>query len=123
MKFNHFTIRTSEPETVRDFFSGIIGLRDGPRPPFDFPGFWMYEGDQAIVHIIGDKDHNPPPDTGAFDHAAFEGDGNHYDEMIIKLDNSEFTYYTRIVPAVLRRQVFITGPHGIKIELNYPPAA
>ena len=123
MKFNHFTIRTSEPETVRDFFSSIIGLYDGPRPPFDFPGFWMYEGDQAIVHIIGDEDHNPPHDTGAFDHAAFEGDENRYDEMIKKLDNSGFDYRTRIVPGVSRRQVFITGPHGIKIELNYPPAA
>ena len=75
MKFNHFTIRTSEPETARDFFSSIIGLYDGPRPPFDFPGFWMYDGDQAIVHIVGDEEHNPTPDTSAFDHAAFEGDG------------------------------------------------
>ena len=83
----------------------------------------MYEGDQAIVHIIGDEDYNPPHDTGAFDHAAFEGDENHYDEMIKKLDNSGFDYRTRIVPGVSRRQVFITGPHGIKIELNYPPAA
>ena len=123
MKFNHFTIRTPEPEIVRDFFISIIGLHDGPRPPFNFPGFWMYEGDQAIVHIIGDKDHSPPPDTGAFDHAAFEGDGSHYHEMLKKLDNFDFKYRTRIVPGVSRRQVFITGPHGIKIELNYPPAA
>ena len=123
MKFNHFTIRTPEPETVRDFFSSIIGLHDGPRPPFNFPGFWMYEGNQAIVHIIGDADHSPPLDTGAFDHAAFEGDGSHYDEMIKKLNNFGFKYCTRIVPGISRRQIFITGPHGIKIELNYPSAA
>tara|TARA_Y100001960_G_scaffold332091_1_gene431368 strand:- start:969 stop:1340 length:372 start_codon:yes stop_codon:yes gene_type:complete len=121
MKFDHFSIRTSEPEIVRDFFIEIIGLRDGPRPPFDFPGYWMYEKDKAIVHIIGDKTYNPPPNTGVFDHVAFEDYEKNYNHIIKKLDASEFDYHTRLIPGVLRRQVFVTGPHSLVIELNYPP--
>ena len=41
---NHFTILTDDvPGTVR-FYREFLGLREGPRPPFDFPGAWLYAG-------------------------------------------------------------------------------
>src|SRR5205814_7593730 len=42
------------PGTVR-FYSELLGLRDGPRPPLSFPGAWLYSGASAILHIVGGR--------------------------------------------------------------------
>jgi catechol 2,3-dioxygenase-like lactoylglutathione lyase family enzyme len=36
---NHVTIRPRDLETTRNFYVDIVGLRDGERPPFGFPGY------------------------------------------------------------------------------------
>src|SRR5690242_17690871 len=35
---DHVNIRTANLEAVSKFYSEILGLRKGPRPPFGFPG-------------------------------------------------------------------------------------
>ena len=51
---HHFTIRCTpaELDAVRDFYRDVLGMRAGPRPAFDFPGYWMYVGDVAMVHLV-----------------------------------------------------------------------
>ena len=52
---NHFTILTDDvPGTVR-FYGDFLGLREGARPPLDFPGAWLYSGSSAILHIVGGR--------------------------------------------------------------------
>lgn len=29
----------------------VLGLRVGDRPPFPFPGYWLYAGSSAWVHV------------------------------------------------------------------------
>ncbi|MBT5559833.1 MAG: glyoxalase, partial [Proteobacteria bacterium] len=56
-QLDHFSLRTLEVEKTRDFYVDILGLTVGDRPNFDFPGYWLYIGGQAVVHIVGiDKD-------------------------------------------------------------------
>ena len=71
---NHFTILTDDvPGTVR-FYGELLGLTDGPRPPFDFPGAWLYAGGAPILHVIGGR---PASElrAGVIDHMAFTAKG------------------------------------------------
>ena len=48
--------------------------RAGPRPPFTFPGAWLYAGGQPILHVVGGR----PRDelrAGVIDHMAFSATG------------------------------------------------
>ncbi|MBB3992290.1 VOC family protein, partial [Croceicoccus naphthovorans] len=49
---DHYNILTRKlDETVR-FYERALGMRSGPRPPFDVPGAWLYRGDHPVVHVI-----------------------------------------------------------------------
>src|SRR5260221_10647613 len=69
-RVDHSSTRTLALEASRRFSTEVIGLKEGPRPPFDFPGYWLYSGEPpadlqnasrnyGFVHLMGfDKD-NP----------------------------------------------------------------
>lgn len=124
MKLNHLSLRTLTPEVFKDFFGKLLGLTEGFRPNFDFPGYWLYGSDpnQAIVHLIGQKKNQPKLDiadnTGAFDHMAFQSDD--YDLLISRIKENDFEYQERGLPGGLARQVFVKGPHNILIEIVFP---
>lgn len=134
---NHFSIRTIDIEGTARFFQDIIGLQDGPRPPFPFPGKWLYAGDtsdyaNAVVHIIGidrsdpsglkqylgDRDMDSLKGSGAVDHVAFFLTG--LEAKLVQLRNMNIAFRERAVPMLGLHQVFIDDPNGVVIELNYP---
>ena len=69
---NHFTVLSDDLEATRRFYCDLFGFKVGWRPPFQFPGWWLYaEGeDRAILHVI---QQNPLPKerAGVLDHMAF----------------------------------------------------
>ena len=50
---DHCSIRTTKLQETRDFFVDILGLEDGERPDFPFPGSWLYTDSTAVIHLIG----------------------------------------------------------------------
>ena len=91
-------------------------LRDGDRPPFNFPGAWLYAGEKAILHLVsesGRKDHG----GGAIDHVAI----NCADirGTIDRIKKDKVPFEVRKVPARPLQQVFLHDPDGIMIELNF----
>ena len=49
---DHVNVETDELERSAKFYREVIGLKEGPRPDFDRPGFWMYAGEKPVVLII-----------------------------------------------------------------------
>ena len=59
----------------------MLGLENGDRPPLDFPGYWLYSGGTATVHLMGTRKpregivvrgtEKKYEDTGRLDHIAF----------------------------------------------------
>ena len=43
-KISHYSIRTLDLEATRKFYTEALGFTVGPRPPFNFPGLWLYNG-------------------------------------------------------------------------------
>ncbi len=139
LALNHYSIRTTDLAATRDFYTQVLGLSDGPRPPFPFPGIWMYNGshDQvanAVVHIIGmdkndpeglkqylgDRDVSTLHGTGAVDHIAFFATG--LADMLVHLGTIGVPYRERTTPSVGLHQLFLDDPCGLVVELNYPQA-
>ena len=139
LQLNHFSIRTTDLSACERFYCDVLGLVVGPRPPFPFPGLWLYAGDttdygNAVVHIIG-LDRNDPaglkqylgdrPEaslqgTGAVDHLAFFTTG--LAETMARLKSRGVPFRERTVPVLELHQVFLDDPNGVVIELNFPAA-
>ena len=136
-KLDHFSIRTLDVEASRKFYTEVMGFTVGFRPPFKFPGLWLYNGLQypettGVVHIIGidlndpqglkdylgDKDLGTLNGTGTVDHMAFAATG--LDEMRARLKSHNIEYRERTVPSLNLHQVFFEDPSTVTIELNYP---
>src|SRR5262249_11852159 len=77
----HFTIEPQDLERTKDFCVDVLGLEIGDRPPLDFPGYWLYSGGAATVHLMGTRKpregivvrgtEKKYEDTGRLDHIAF----------------------------------------------------
>lgn len=136
-RLDHYSIRTTDLEASRYFYTTVLGFQVGPRPPFDFPGLWIYAGEPAagsngVVHIIGidptdpvglkaylgDKDPSPLSGSGTVDHIAFAATG--LADMRRRCERLLITTRERTVPALGLHQVFLEDPSGVTIELNYP---
>jgi len=51
-ELNHVSITVTDIAKAREFYSGLLGLREIPRPAFDFPGIWYALGNGLSLHII-----------------------------------------------------------------------
>ena len=139
LSLNHYSIRTTDLDACERFYCGLLGLVVGPRPPFPFPGLWLYTGDTAVwanaaVHIIGidrndpdglkqylgDRDEAGLHGTGAVDHVAFFATG--LAETLQRLRSQGIELRERTVPLLNLHQVFVDDPNGVVVELNFPAA-
>lgn len=110
-------------ERLRDFYVDVIGLRAGPmpgQPPF--PAYWLYLGDVPVVHLNGGPLEKPaadatPRDTGWVDHIAFTCED--HAGARAHLDALGVDYVSNEIPAIGLRQLFVTDPAGLRIELNF----
>jgi catechol 2,3-dioxygenase-like lactoylglutathione lyase family enzyme len=137
ISLNHFSIRSLDLPACERFYCGLLGLQIGPRPPFPFPGLWLYAGDigqysNAVVHIIGvdrndpeglkqylgDRDESSLHGTGAVDHVAFFA--SDLAGMRDRLRAQGVESRERKVPALGLHQVFVDDPNGVVVELNFP---
>jgi len=120
---DHYTIhvRTADLAQLVRFYEEALGLRDGPRPPFDFPGNWLYVGDKPVVHLVGtDYDAplaSPEPKSGQFDHVSFRSSGLAGQRERLRSKGIAFEEAT--VPASPIHQIFVRDPAGIMVELTY----
>jgi catechol 2,3-dioxygenase-like lactoylglutathione lyase family enzyme len=113
---NHFTILTDDvPGTVR-FYSDLLGLADGPRPPLGFPGAWLYAGAQPVLHIIGGRPREELR-PGVIDHMAFSASG--LKATLAALDARRIEYVCRQQTGTGTWQVFVHDPNGAKVELDF----
>ena len=117
---DHVNIRTSRLAEMVEWYEGVLGMVSGKRPPFPFPGAWLYVGDQAYIHLIGiDEEAGPDPDDLKLEHFAFAAKG--VASFIEKLDAAGARYDKRVVPGFGITQVNIWDPDGNHIHIDFKP--
>jgi catechol 2,3-dioxygenase-like lactoylglutathione lyase family enzyme len=116
---DHYNVSTRKlSETIR-FYEDVLGFTNGPRPPFDFPGAWLYSAGQAVLHLndISQTDKQQRPDSGVIDHVAFAGRG--FEATKRHLADKGVPFHDNQVPNSTRWQIFFRDPNNVEIELNF----
>lgn len=128
-KLDHYLIYARDLAETKNFYVRVLGLREGPRPPFPFPGCWLYLGDAPCVHLaearanpaqeeyLGAGERRDGAGTGAIDHVAFAATG--LSAMLATLERHGIEATRRTVPEQRMHQLFFRDPNGITIELTY----
>jgi catechol 2,3-dioxygenase-like lactoylglutathione lyase family enzyme len=116
-RLQHINIRTRDLERSREFYSRIVGLTVGDRPPFAAPGYWMYLGDQAVIHLVYKPEAGPATGSGAVDHVAFRAVD--LEETRRVLQAAGLSFQEAFVPRDNVVQLFVHDPDGVKVELNF----
>jgi len=118
---NHFTILTDDLPTTLDFYAEFLALRPGPRPPFTFPGAWLYAdgGNDPILHIVAGRDRKDLV-KGVLDHMAYTG--KDLAGTVAKLKAKGVSYELRRLPEYRTWQLFFFDTNNAKIEIDFDPA-
>ena len=122
---NHVNIRTLLMEETKDFYVDVVGLTIGDRPPFDTPGYWLYCGDQPIVHLSPSEPDSPPRTDPAgmgdgLDHVGLFAAGLRGFEANLK--RRGIAYDRRRVADGRVVQLFLYDPNGVLVEVGFDAA-
>lgn len=113
---NHFTILTDDVAATVDFYRDLLGLTDGPRPPFEFPGAWLYAGDAPILHVVGGRSAEELK-PGVIDHMAFSAED--LPDTLALLASRNIAHTCRRQPGSGTWQVFFFDRNGARVELDF----
>jgi catechol 2,3-dioxygenase-like lactoylglutathione lyase family enzyme len=114
---NHFTILSDDLEATRKFYCDMLGFKVGKRPPFNFPGWWLYVGETPILHVIG-REKLGEVRAGVIDHMAFSA--TDLPGTVTKLKKAGIEYDLRRVAGGGVWQLFFFDPHGARVEFDFP---
>ena len=99
---------------------GVLGLEEGWRPPFPFPGAWLYAGEKDVVHLVAVPEAAAASDGSSLDHFAF--DISDYDEAQRRIEATGLKFRATTTPGTSVKQIFVRDSNGVTIELNWKGA-
>jgi catechol 2,3-dioxygenase-like lactoylglutathione lyase family enzyme len=118
---DHYNLRA--PRILLDelyrFYSEVLGLTSGWRPPFSGFGYWLYAGQQPILHLseaAADEERQVEA-VNTFDHVAFSCSDRAGFER--ELAARAIRFKTAHVPQTSQVQLFFRDPAGNGVELNF----
>ena len=122
VRLSHVNMRTSRLEATKDFYVDIIGLKVGHRPDFGNIGYWLYSGDDPVVHLSEVPQADTPRtnrqgDGNGLDHFAL--DGKDLAGQLDRLKQNDIPYDIRVAASGYI-QVFFDDPNGVTVEMGYP---
>lgn len=120
MRLDHFNIAAPWAllETVRNFYVDVLGFEEGPRPPFDRRGYWLYSDGKPLIHLIESDGHEAAGKRHYLDHIAFRSSGARAQRN--RLEAHGVTYRVSSIPGAGTTQLFFQDPAGTGLEINFP---
>ena len=115
---NHFNVLSDDVDATRRFYVGVLGLVEGDRPPFGFPGLWLYAGGHPILHISGAR--LPAQRSGVIEHIAFTGSDLAATIAQLKRHGIEHSLSRQVGTGIW--QVFCHDPMGARVEIDFDPS-
>jgi len=111
------------PEML-EFYTRIVGLRQGDRPPLPFPGYFLYceESPIAVLHLATYQEDELAllQPTGRFNHVCFRKAGLAQTRERLAASSYPFREQDRRGSPVV--QIFVTDPAGVTVELTFDRA-
>ena len=117
---NHFTVLTDNLPATLAFYEEHLNLKPGARPPFTFPGAWLYadggKGPHPILHIVAGVNKERLV-KGVLDHMAYSGVG--LAAAVDKLRKKNIKYELRRLPEYGTWQLFFFDPNNARVEIDF----
>jgi catechol 2,3-dioxygenase-like lactoylglutathione lyase family enzyme len=116
---DHYNLRGSREllDELCAFYCDVVGLAVGERPPFNEFGYWLYAGDQAVLHLSLDDSAHAGQSNTVFNHAAFRC--TDFPGTKERLSELHIAYRLNRVPGTTAVQLFLEDPAGNGVELNF----
>ena len=123
MEYQKPATETKDADEIREQFADHIdpdNLPTGERPPFPFPGAWLYCGAEPVVHLVGVSEQpEKPGKLPQLEHFAFSAKGLR--EFVGRLQSDKVRYEARKVPRSGSVQVNVWDPDGNHIHVDFAP--
>lgn len=116
LAFDHVNVVTANLNAMVAWYEDILQMKSGKRPPFPFPGAWLYLGDTAIVHLVG-ADVEQQAIEPKIEHFAISAQG--LDEFLAHLESRGEKVRVGKVPDFGITQVNIWDPDGNHIHIDF----
>jgi catechol 2,3-dioxygenase-like lactoylglutathione lyase family enzyme len=100
------------------WYQRVLGMPSGKRPPFPFPGAWLYTGDSPTVHLVG-VEAEPANTDPKIEHFAFSASG--LNSFVARLKELGERHEIRVVPGFGITQVNVWDPDGNHIHVDFQP--
>lgn len=117
LSLEHVNLRTARLEAMCDFYSRVLGLERGPRPPFAFAGAWLYCSGKPVIHLVEVEATTRGSDTPTLEHFAFAGSG--LPEFLGRLRANDVEYRLTRLPGSGDHQVFVHDPDGNRLHVDF----
>jgi len=119
-KLDHVNLRTANLAAMQAFYTEVLGMEAGPRPPFAFGGAWLYCGGQPTVHLVEVAGQPAPEGELRLEHFAFAAEG--LAAFLVTLKRHGAPYRIGVVPGLGTVQVNVHDPDGNHIHVDFAPA-
>lgn len=123
---DHINIVTADLDRAEQFYRDLLELETRPAPPplTHATARWMHDSSgRAVLHLnsldapkVIYRDMTPGP-TAALHHIAFRCVD--YDGLVGRIATMNLNHDRNEVPAIGLRQIFVTDPEGVLLELNF----
>ncbi|MEX3948102.1 extradiol dioxygenase [Paraburkholderia sp. EG287B] len=123
MQLDHVTLVTPDLEGTCRFFRDVVGLEDGPRPPFRVDGHWLYAHGRPVIHLVEATGPARLPGGASalvaprIDHVAFRvAPGIEWRALVERFAAHRVPYQLAEVPASAEVQLFVALAPGVVVE-------
>ena len=122
-RLHHIAVIVTDVERSKNFYGGVLGLQEIPRPPFDFGGVWYQLADGQLHLTV-----HPPSRTMRGTREIDSRDGHlalrvrSYDEAVQHLRAHRVDLLEHPNNLTPWAQIYVTDPDGNVVELNAPRA-
>ncbi len=118
-RLDHVNVRTANLRAMAAWYCDRLGMREGPRPDFSFPGAWLYIGDAPVIHLVGVDAVGAQSDL-RLEHFAFAAQG--LGTLIERLTDTGEHHVLRRVPGFPIMQVNLWDPDGNHLHIDFDSA-
>lgn len=118
-KLDHVNVQTLNVQDMADWYETVLGLKNGPRPNFPFPGAWLYAEEAAVIHLVG---HSGAEAVGSeemlkLEHFAFAATG--LDAFEQRLEDLGIAHNKLDLPAIGLVQYHLRDPDGNHVHIDF----
>ncbi len=115
-RLDHVNVRTANLAAMTRWYCQMLGMTEGWRPPFDFPGAWLYADGHPFVHLVG-VGKQPEGREPRLEHFAFSAKG--MEPFTARLEAEGIDYRPAKVPGTAITQINVLDPDGNHIHIDF----